>query len=104
MSFRISTIKNRYNVCENPYQTFRTVIESLHLQAAGGYTRVYKVSSSRVSENCGEGIILAYEAGADLVDMEMVRFHPAAGDRSNPWRRRHITEFKRRKIYEKLLS
>jgi succinate dehydrogenase/fumarate reductase flavoprotein subunit len=22
--------------------------------AAGGYTRVYKVSSSRISENCGE--------------------------------------------------
>ena len=44
--------------------------------AAGGYTRVYKVSSSRVSENCGEGVTLAYEAGADLVDMEMVQFHP----------------------------
>ncbi len=44
--------------------------------AAGGYTRVYKVSSSRVSENCGEGVTLAYEAGTDLVDMEMVQFHP----------------------------
>jgi succinate dehydrogenase / fumarate reductase flavoprotein subunit len=44
--------------------------------AAGGYTRVYKVSSSRISENCGEGVTLAYEAGADLVDMEMVQFHP----------------------------
>jgi succinate dehydrogenase/fumarate reductase flavoprotein subunit len=44
--------------------------------AAGGYTRVFKVSSSRVSENCGEGVTLAYEAGADLVDMEMVQFHP----------------------------
>ena len=44
--------------------------------AAGGFTRVYKVSSSRVSENCGEGVTLAYEAGADLVDMEMVQFHP----------------------------
>jgi succinate dehydrogenase / fumarate reductase, flavoprotein subunit len=44
--------------------------------AAGGYTRAYKVSSSRISENCGEGVTLAYEAGADLVDMEMVQFHP----------------------------
>src|SRR5215471_2032350 len=44
--------------------------------ATGGYARVYKVSSSRVSENCGEGVTLAYEAGADLVDMEMVQFHP----------------------------
>ena len=44
--------------------------------AAGGYTRVYSVSSSRSFENYGEGIILAYEVGADLVDMEMVQFHP----------------------------
>jgi succinate dehydrogenase/fumarate reductase flavoprotein subunit len=44
--------------------------------ATGGYTRVYSVSSSRISENYGEGIALAYEAGADLVDMEMVQFHP----------------------------
>ena len=44
--------------------------------AAGGYTRVYSVSSSRIFENYGEGIALAYEAGADLVDMEMVQFHP----------------------------
>ncbi|MGB7952858.1 MAG: FAD-binding protein, partial [Candidatus Nitrosopolaris sp.] len=27
-------------------------------------------------ENHGEGVALAYEAGADLVDMEMVQFHP----------------------------
>jgi succinate dehydrogenase / fumarate reductase, flavoprotein subunit len=44
--------------------------------AAGGYTRVYSVSSSRIVENYGEGVALAYEAGADLVDMEMVQFHP----------------------------
>jgi succinate dehydrogenase/fumarate reductase flavoprotein subunit len=44
--------------------------------AAGGYTRVYLVSSSRIFENYGEGVALAYEAGADLVDMEMVQFHP----------------------------
>jgi succinate dehydrogenase/fumarate reductase flavoprotein subunit len=34
------------------------------------------VSSSRIFENYGEGIALAYEAGVDLVDMEMVQFHP----------------------------
>jgi succinate dehydrogenase / fumarate reductase, flavoprotein subunit len=44
--------------------------------ATGGYTRVYSVSSSRISENYGEGVALAYEVGADLVDMEMVQFHP----------------------------
>ena len=46
------------------------------LVAAGGYTRVYAVSSSRIFENYGEGVTLAYEVGADLVDMEMVQFHP----------------------------
>ena len=44
--------------------------------ATGGYTRVYPVSSSRITENYGEGVALAYEAGVDLVDMEMVQFHP----------------------------
>ncbi|MFL6405816.1 MAG: FAD-dependent oxidoreductase, partial [Nitrososphaeraceae archaeon] len=44
--------------------------------AAGGYTRVYSVSSSRIFENYGEGVALAYEAGVDLVDIEMVQFHP----------------------------
>jgi len=44
--------------------------------AAGGYTRVYAVSSSRIFENYGDGIALAYEAGVNLVDMEMVQFHP----------------------------
>src|ERR671916_142333 len=44
--------------------------------ATGGYTRVYPVSSSRIFENYGDGLALAYEAGVDLVDMEMVQFHP----------------------------
>jgi succinate dehydrogenase / fumarate reductase, flavoprotein subunit len=44
--------------------------------ATGGYTRVYPVSSSRIFENYGDGVVLAYEAGVDLVDMEMVQFHP----------------------------
>jgi succinate dehydrogenase / fumarate reductase, flavoprotein subunit len=44
--------------------------------AAGGYTRVYEVSSSRIFENYGKGMVLAYEAGADLVDMGIVQFHP----------------------------
>src|SRR5918997_3270112 len=44
--------------------------------ATGGYIRVYSVSSSRIFENYGEGVDLAYEVGTDLVDMEMVQFHP----------------------------
>lgn len=44
--------------------------------ASGGYTRVYSISSSRNYEHYGEGIELGYKAGVDLVDMEMVQFHP----------------------------
>ncbi len=44
--------------------------------ATGGYTRIYSTSSSRIFENYGEGIFLAYRLGVELVDMEMVQFHP----------------------------
>lgn len=44
--------------------------------AGGGYSRLYHVSSSRNFENYGEGLFLAYDAGVDLIDMEMVQFHP----------------------------
>lgn len=44
--------------------------------AAGGYSQVYKRSSSRNDENTGDGPALAYEAGVPLRDMEMVQFHP----------------------------
>src|SRR5918992_5581998 len=44
--------------------------------ATGGYIRVYAVSSSRIFENYGEGVALAYEAGGGLVGLEMVQFHP----------------------------
>jgi aspartate oxidase len=40
--------------------------------AAGGYSHVYTPSSSRIFENYGEGVALAYDVGADLIDMEIV--------------------------------
>jgi succinate dehydrogenase / fumarate reductase flavoprotein subunit len=43
--------------------------------ATGGMGRIYKISSN--SWDCtGGGIALAYEAGAELIDMEFVQFHP----------------------------
>jgi succinate dehydrogenase / fumarate reductase, flavoprotein subunit len=43
--------------------------------ATGGMGRIYKISSN--SWDCtGGGISLAYNAGADLIDMEFVQFHP----------------------------
>src|ERR687898_2003728 len=68
-------IKGAFGIDLKKKEIVRFECKSL-LLAAGGYTRVYAVSSSRIFENHGEGVALAYEAGADLVDMEMVQFHP----------------------------
>jgi succinate dehydrogenase flavoprotein subunit len=43
--------------------------------ATGGMGRIYKITSN--SWDCtGSGISLAYHAGAELIDMEFVQFHP----------------------------
>jgi succinate dehydrogenase / fumarate reductase flavoprotein subunit len=43
--------------------------------ATGGIGRAYKITSNSW-EYTGDGHALAYEAGADLMDMEFVQFHP----------------------------
>jgi succinate dehydrogenase / fumarate reductase flavoprotein subunit len=44
--------------------------------AAGGHTRCWRRSSSRRDENTGDGMWLALRAGCELIDMELVQFHP----------------------------
>jgi len=44
--------------------------------ATGGYSRMFQRSSSRFWENNGDGIKLAGDVGATLMDMEMLQFHP----------------------------
>ncbi|HEV7238426.1 MAG TPA: fumarate reductase/succinate dehydrogenase flavoprotein subunit [Thermoanaerobaculia bacterium] len=43
--------------------------------ATGGYGKAWKVTSNSW-EYTGDGHALAYEAGADLIDMEFFQFHP----------------------------
>lgn len=65
------------------------------LLAAGGYTGLYRRHSSRDDENTGDGPALAYGAGARLMDMEFVQFHPTGmvGDRYGAsWDGRLVTE------------
>tara|TARA_Y100000589_G_scaffold327324_1_gene368911 strand:- start:339 stop:2084 length:1746 start_codon:yes stop_codon:yes gene_type:complete len=44
--------------------------------ATGGHTKIWKKSSSRKNENTGDGFYLGLKAGCQLIDMEMVQFHP----------------------------
>ena len=44
--------------------------------ATGGHTRIWRRSSSRRDENYGDGMRLALDAGCQLMDMELVQFHP----------------------------
>ena len=66
--------------------------------AAGGYAAAYNRHTSRDDENNGDGPALAYDAGAELMDMEFVQFHPTgmAVDESDPewepWSGRLVTE------------
>ncbi|WP_432821290.1 FAD-binding protein [Trichloromonas sp.] len=46
--------------------------------ASGGGGRLY-ASSNNTRDITGDGYALAYDAGADLRDMEFVQFHPAMG-------------------------
>jgi succinate dehydrogenase / fumarate reductase, flavoprotein subunit len=68
-------VNGAYGIDFKKKEIVRFECKSLIL-ATGGYTRVYAVSSSRIFENYGEGVALGYESGLDLVDMEMVQFHP----------------------------
>ena len=43
--------------------------------ATGGWGRMYKFTSNSW-EGTGDGLQMGYEAGAELLDMEMVQFHP----------------------------
>jgi succinate dehydrogenase / fumarate reductase flavoprotein subunit len=66
--------------------------------AAGGYAAIYNRHTSRDDENNGDGPALAYDAGASLMDMEFVQFHPTgmAVDEADPdwapWSGRLVTE------------
>ncbi len=55
--------------------TFRIFRSKAVIIATGGMGRIYKISSN--SWDCtGGGISLAYHAGAELIDMEFIQFHP----------------------------
>jgi len=54
---------------------FKTFKAKAVVLATGGVGRAFRISSNSW-EYTGDGHALAYEAGADLIDMEFVQFHP----------------------------
>ena len=62
----------------NVFSTERTVhYADAVILCTGGHTRIWKKSSSRKNENTGDGYYLGLKAGCELIDMEMVQFHPS---------------------------
>src|SRR5205823_5636418 len=54
---------------------FRTFIAKAIVLCTGGVGRAFKITSNSW-EYTGDGHALAYHAGAELMDMEFVQFHP----------------------------
>ncbi len=78
-----------YDMESGDYILFRAKAVVL---AAGGYSEIYKRSSSREDENTADGPALAFDAGVPLRDMEMVQFHPTGMVKPADGRGRLVTE------------
>jgi fumarate reductase (CoM/CoB) subunit A len=61
------------------------------VMATGGAGRVYKVTSN-AQLDVGDGYGMAYAAGCELVDMEMVQFHPTGMVKPESAKGRLVTE------------
>ena len=59
---------------------------------SGGHTRLWRNSSSRKFENFGDGYFLGLKAGCEILDMEMVQFHPTGMVLPNEYRGTLVTE------------
>lgn len=81
-TFATELIVENGTVCGVAYldaktSSFKRVPASAVLLATGGLGHVYK-ETTNPSVACGNGVAMAYAAGAVLSDMEFVQFHPTA--------------------------
>jgi len=60
---------------EREHGRFRVFKARAVIVATGGIGRAYKITSNSW-EGTGDGHALAYDAGAELIDMEFIQFHP----------------------------
>jgi len=68
-----------------------TLMADSTVLATGGGARVYDVSTNS-SSGTGDGYALGYRAGAELIDMEMVQFHPTGAVFPHDARGRLVSE------------
>jgi succinate dehydrogenase / fumarate reductase flavoprotein subunit len=61
-----------YNRIDGAFIAFRSKAVII---ATGGWGRIYKVTSNSW-EGTGDGVAMGFEAGAEVLDPEMVQFHP----------------------------
>jgi fumarate reductase (CoM/CoB) subunit A len=59
--------------------------------ATGGASRIYDISTNSAT-GTGDGFAIGYRAGAELIDMEMVQFHPTGAVYPYDARGRLVTE------------
>jgi fumarate reductase (CoM/CoB) subunit A len=68
-----------------------TITADSTVLATGGGTRVFDISTNSAS-GTGDGYAISYRAGAELIDMEMVQFHPTGAVFPYDARGRLVTE------------
>ncbi|TAJ45327.1 fumarate reductase (CoM/CoB) subunit TfrA [Methanofollis fontis] len=91
----IELLKDGERVCGalvlDKHGEMRAIRADAVVLAAGGGARTYDVSTNS-GTGSGDGFALAYRAGADLIDMEMVQFHPTGAVYPYDARGRLVTE------------
>ena len=69
----------------------RVMLADATILATGGGTRIYDISTNS-SSGTGDGYAIGYNAGAELIDMEQIQFHPTGAVYPYDARGRLVTE------------
>jgi fumarate reductase (CoM/CoB) subunit A len=75
----------------DPRGELRVLLADATVLATGGGTRIYDISTNS-SSGTGDGYALGYRAGAELIDMEQIQFHPTGAVYPYDARGRLVTE------------